>query len=88
MKVEVICKDNNLKELLGITPVSYEDAIREAFKKIELNQVPSSWKDALHPILLMMEYQDMQKSRYMDAFLITGNFMSLTVKRSLIKYGQ
>ena len=47
MKVEVICKDNNLKELLGITPVSYEDAIREAFKKIELNQVPSTWKDAL-----------------------------------------
>lgn len=47
MKVEVICKDNNLKEILGITPVSYEDAIREAFEKIELNQVPSSWKDAL-----------------------------------------
>ena len=47
MKVEVICKDNNLKELLGISPISYEDAIREAFEKIELNQVPSSWKDAL-----------------------------------------
>jgi uncharacterized protein YbjT (DUF2867 family) len=47
MKVEVICKDNNLKELLGITPVTFEEAIREAFKKIELNQVPSSWKDAL-----------------------------------------
>ena len=47
MKVEVICKDNNLKEMLGIIPVSYEDAIREAFIKIELNQVPSSWKDAL-----------------------------------------
>jgi len=47
MKVEVICKENNLKELLGIAPVGYEDAIREAFEKIELNQVPSSWKDAL-----------------------------------------
>lgn len=47
MKVEVICKDNNLKDLIGITPVSYEHAIREAFEKIELNQVPSSWKDAL-----------------------------------------
>ena len=47
MKVEVICEENNLKEILGIIPVSYEDAIREAFKKIELNQVPSSWKDAL-----------------------------------------
>ena len=47
MKVEVICRDNNLKDLLGITPISYEDAIREAFNKIELNQVISSWKDAL-----------------------------------------
>lgn len=47
MKVEVICRKNNLQELLGIIPVSYEDAIREAFEKIELNQVPSSWKDAL-----------------------------------------
>ena len=47
MKVEVICKDNNLKELLEITPISYEDAIREAFEKIELNLVTSSWKDAL-----------------------------------------
>lgn len=47
MKVEVVCNENNLKEILGIEPVSYEDAIREAFRKIELNQVPSSWKDAL-----------------------------------------
>ena len=48
MKIEVICKENDLKELLGITPMNYEDAIREAFTKIELNQVPSSWKDALN----------------------------------------
>jgi uncharacterized protein YbjT (DUF2867 family) len=47
MKVEVVCKENNLKEILGIMPVSYEHAIKEAFEKIELNQVPSSWKDAL-----------------------------------------
>jgi uncharacterized protein YbjT (DUF2867 family) len=47
MKVEVICKENNLKELLGIYPVNYEDAIKEAFEKIEMNQVPSTWKDAL-----------------------------------------
>ena len=47
MKVEVICRENNLKELLSVNPVRYEDAIREAFEKIELNQVPSSWKDAL-----------------------------------------
>lgn len=47
MKVEVICRENNLKVMLGISPVSYEEAIKEAFEKIELNQVASSWKDAL-----------------------------------------
>ena len=47
MKVEVICKENNLKDILGIVPVNYEMAILEAFEKIEMNQVPSSWKDAL-----------------------------------------
>ena len=47
MKVEVICRENDLKELLGIKPVSYEEAIRQAFEKIDLNIVTSSWKDAL-----------------------------------------
>jgi uncharacterized protein YbjT (DUF2867 family) len=47
MKVEVICMENNLKDLLGIHPIGYEAALREAFEKIDLNQVPSSWKDAL-----------------------------------------
>ena len=47
MKVEVICKENNLKEILGIVPLNYEHAIMEAFEKIEMNQVQSSWKDAL-----------------------------------------
>ncbi len=46
MKVEVICRENNLKEMLSIEPMSYEEAIREAFSKIELNQVASSWKDS------------------------------------------
>ncbi len=47
MKVEVICKPNNLREQLGITLIGYDDAIRLAFGKIEENQVVSSWKDAL-----------------------------------------
>lgn len=47
MKVEIICTDNNLKDLLGIVPINYEDAIRLAFAKIDLNNVISSWKDAL-----------------------------------------
>jgi uncharacterized protein YbjT (DUF2867 family) len=47
MKVEVVCKPNNLAELLGLTLLDYDTSIRLAFDKIEQNQVISSWKDAL-----------------------------------------
>lgn len=46
MKVEVICKPNNLSSTLGINLIDYETSIQMAFDKIEQNQVLSSWKDA------------------------------------------
>lgn len=46
MKVEVICKPNNLAKLLGIEPIDYDTSIKLAFDKIEQNEVLSSWKDA------------------------------------------
>jgi len=46
MKVEVICKPNNLPQLLGIVPTSYSNALSYAFLKIEQNDIVSSWKDA------------------------------------------
>ncbi len=47
MSVDVVAKPNDLKERLGIKPISYRQAIRIAFDKIEQNLVLSSWKDAL-----------------------------------------
>lgn len=46
MKIEVICKPNNLDSMLGVKLIDYETAIKLAFDKIEQNQVLSSWKDA------------------------------------------
>ena len=46
MKVEVICKANNLSSLLQIPLIDYDTSILLAFDKIEQNQVLSSWKDA------------------------------------------
>lgn len=46
MKVEVICKPNNLASILGIKLIDYDTSIHLAFDKIEQNQVLSSWKDA------------------------------------------
>jgi uncharacterized protein YbjT (DUF2867 family) len=47
MKVEVVCKDNNLAELLNTKPLTYREAVRSAFQKIEQNAIVSSWKDSL-----------------------------------------
>jgi uncharacterized protein YbjT (DUF2867 family) len=47
MKVEVICENNNLAELLNIKPLSYSEAVQSAFQKIEQNAIVSSWKDSL-----------------------------------------
>jgi hypothetical protein len=46
MKVEVICSPNNLAETLNINLINYDDAVDQAFNKIGLNQVASSWLDA------------------------------------------
>jgi uncharacterized protein YbjT (DUF2867 family) len=47
MKVEIVCSENDLSQMLGIDLISYEDAVRMAFDKIEQHDVLSSWTDAL-----------------------------------------
>jgi hypothetical protein len=52
MKVEVICRKNDLKDLLGIRLIPYEEAVQRAFDRIKEHDVSSSWIDALSsPIL-------------------------------------
>ncbi|MEO5943836.1 MAG: SDR family oxidoreductase [Ferruginibacter sp.] len=46
MKVDVICRPNNLNKELDIQLLTYETAVKLAFDKIEQNLVDSSWKDA------------------------------------------
>lgn len=46
MKVEVIAKDNEVNKLLNLNPLTYKECINQAFKKIEQNEIISSWKDS------------------------------------------
>jgi len=46
MKVEVICRDNSINQILNVKPEKYTKAIKRAFSKIETNQIVSSWKDS------------------------------------------
>ncbi len=46
MKINVVCRENNLAEELGIELLPYKSAVQLAFEKIEQHLVLSSWKDS------------------------------------------
>ncbi len=47
MKIEVICRNNDLNDILNIAPVNYTKALEKTLLKIEGQQIISSWKDSL-----------------------------------------
>jgi|TARA_R110000737_G_scaffold2188_2_gene6166 uncharacterized protein YbjT (DUF2867 family) len=46
MKVEVVCRNNDINTILSIEPITYREALKKAFMKIESDSIVSSWKDA------------------------------------------
>ncbi len=46
MKIEVVCRDNAINSILGVEPIGYQEALKNAFSKIESNEIISSWKDS------------------------------------------
>ena len=64
MKIEVICRPNQLHKMLGVDLIPYQQAVSMAFDKIEQNEVLSSWTDALSGGVLeegLSEYMNVPK---------------------------
>lgn len=47
MTVDVVAHDRRIRDIVPLEPVTYEEAVRLAFQKIEQQSVVSSWKDAV-----------------------------------------
>lgn len=47
MKVEVVCRDDEINTLLLVAPMTYEQALSRALVKVDEDNVASSWKDSL-----------------------------------------
>jgi uncharacterized protein YbjT (DUF2867 family) len=47
MKIEVVCRNNDINRILKLSPGGYEIALRRTLSAIESNQIISSWKDSL-----------------------------------------
>ena len=45
--MQTVCQESRIKDLIDITPITYEQAIERAFSKIAQNRVPSTWYGAL-----------------------------------------
>ena len=58
LKNEVVCRDNEITNIIPHTCLSYEDAVKMAFSKIAENTVISSWKDAWVTGTLSGNYND------------------------------
>ncbi len=47
MGVQIIGKPSNINSILNVNPMTYKEAVKLAFKKIEQNSIVSSWKDSI-----------------------------------------
>ncbi len=58
MKVEVICKPNDLHHLLDIELFTYEESLKRTFSAIVDNHIVSSWKDSLISGVMDVKFSD------------------------------
>ncbi len=58
MKVEVVCRNDDINKILNIQPIGYKEALSKAFAKVESNGIVSSWKDALSSSSRRMNISD------------------------------
>jgi hypothetical protein len=65
MKVEVVCRNRRINDLLGIQPISYREALVRAFAKIQNNAIVSSWKDS---------YSSSGMNRNISDFIVVPKF--------------
>lgn len=69
MKIEVVCRDIEILNILGLEPESYKVSLEKAFSKIAGNMVVSSWKDSFSSSNLNIMLPDMVKAPEFGCFI-------------------
>jgi len=58
MKVEVVCQDNRIKDIIKTENLSYRQSLERAFQRIENHETISSWKDSFSSSELQLSLSD------------------------------
>ncbi|QKF78743.1 SDR family oxidoreductase [Arcobacter defluvii] len=67
LKSEVVIQNQNAKKYFpNIVPISYEDAVKNAIKEIEENQVISRWNDKGDEVWDKIENKEISKAIFID----------------------
>jgi uncharacterized protein YbjT (DUF2867 family) len=67
LKSEVTIQNDNAKKYFSnITPISYEDSVRNAIKEIEENQVISRWNDTTNGVWEKNSSNEISQALYID----------------------
>uniref|UniRef100_UPI0040483C66 SDR family oxidoreductase n=1 Tax=Aliarcobacter sp. TaxID=2321116 RepID=UPI0040483C66 len=67
LKSEVTIQNDNAKKYFpNITPISYEDSVRNAIKEIEENQVISRWNDSTNGVWEKNSSNEISQALYID----------------------
>jgi len=61
LKNEVVVKKRGIEKIVPIDTISYQEAVKMAFSRIEQNIVPSSWKDAMVSSNIRPDFMDLAK---------------------------
>lgn len=73
MKVEVVCRDNQLNEILGIRPESFIESVKKTIAEVQTGHILSSWKDS---------FVSSRIDKTLDEFLSIPNYGCFTDKRT------
>ena len=73
MKVEVVCRDNQLNNILGIHPESFIESVRKTIAEVQAGQILSSWKDS---------FVSSRIDKTLDEFLSIPSYGCFTDKRN------
>lgn len=89
LKSEVIIQNDNAKRYFpNIIPISYEEAVEEAIKEIEANQVISRWNDKADDVWEKNSQNDISKAIFIDRKeLDISNIEPSKVYQSFISIG-